>query len=311
MIITVTLNTAVDAAATLDRLELGGVNRSNALQMFPGGKGVNVAKAIAALGGDVVATGYVGRGPVGAFLLRALSDMGVRHDFMALDGDTRLTFLLYDESSGAETIVNNPAGYSVSQGEFEGLVQKVSALAGPEDLVVLSGSVAAGCGADAYARLIRAARRSGARPVLDTSGEALAAGLRARPFMVKPTARELSELLGRDLQARDALLAAARHIRDGGVEIVVVSLGASGAVAVSGTETYLVRPPVVHVVSAIGAGDAMVAGMALSLSRGDPLDEALRLGTAAAASSLLRHGAGMCTMVETQRLMSEVSVVRL
>jgi 1-phosphofructokinase family hexose kinase len=308
MIITVTLNSAVDVAATLSRLEVGAVNRSHTVEMFPGGKGVNVAKAVAALGGDVLATGFVGCGPVGGLLQQALTEAGVRHHFIGLPGDTRLTFLLYDETGHTETIVNNPAGYRVSPEGFQALRDRLSGLAGPRDLVVLSGSVAEGCRPDAYAELIRALADAGAKAVLDTSGEALARGVEARPFMVKPTARELADLIGWRPQTDHEVLAAAREISARGVEAVVVSLGARGAIAVRAGDAYAVRPPAATVISAIGAGDAMVGGMVVALSRGETFAEALRLGTAAAVSSLRRHGAGMCIKAEADRLTADVSV---
>ncbi len=191
MITTVTTNTALDVAAILDSLDVGGVNRSTQAAVHPGGKGVNVAKAARALGADVTATGFVGAGPIGASLRAALAEADITHDFVELPGDTRVTFVLYDLARGSETIVNNPAGYNVADADVAGLSEKIGHYAACSSYVVFSGSLPDDCPPDTYRRLIETAREAGARTVLDSSGAALAEGLRGVPFMVKPTRVEL------------------------------------------------------------------------------------------------------------------------
>lgn len=308
MITTVTTNTALDVAAILDSLRVGGVNRSTEAAIHAGGKGVNVAKAANVLGGQVTATGFVGAGPIGASLKAALDQAGVAHDFVELPGDTRVTFVLYELARQTETIVNNPAGYEVTAADVAHLGDKVAQYAAQSTHVVFSGSLPTDCPPDTYRALIERAHELGCRAVLDTSGPALAEGLRAAPFMVKPTRTELETILERRLPTQDAIFDACASVRDMGVEAVVVSLGREGALAMFGRNRYVVQPVATEVVSAIGSGDAMVAGIVVALERGEQPAEALAMGCAAATSSLRRYGAGLCVAEEVEAIRPRVTV---
>jgi 1-phosphofructokinase family hexose kinase len=311
MITTVTTNTALDVAAILDSLDVGAVNRSAEAAVHPGGKGVNVAKAARALGADVTATGFLGTGPIGASLKAALGDTGVAHDFVELPGDTRVTFVLYDLARGSETIVNNPAGYRAAAEDVAGLSDRVAHHAARSSFVVFSGSLPDDCPPDTYRTLIQRARDAGARTVLDSSGAALSEGLHGAPFMVKPTRVELETILERPLPTHEAIFDACGCLREMGVEAVVVSMGPEGALAVFGDERYVARPVSAEVVSAIGAGDAMVAGIVVALEQGAAAAAALAMGCAAATSSLGRYGAGLCLAEETAEIQSRVKVERV
>ncbi len=308
MITTVTLNTAVDVVAELDSLDWGGVNRARTCTMFPGGKGVNVAKAVAELGGDVVATGFVGQSAMGRSVLEGLGERGVGRDFVVLPGDTRLTFLLYDAARGQETVVNNPAAYEVRAADLEALRAKLGDLAARSSFVVFSGSLADGCPADTYAELTCLVKAAGARAVLDTSEEALRRGLDGQPYLVKPTVRELRMVSDRPLETAAEILAAAEELQSKGIEAVVVSRGAEGALARFGAASYRVPPVATDVVSPIGAGDAMLGGIVLGLEQGLSPADALAIGTGAAASSLRRHGAAHCLREEAEAYRGRVAV---
>ena len=308
LITTVTTNTAVDVATILDSLAVGRVNRSSKATLHPGGKGVNVAKAVRALEADVVATGFVGSGPFASSLRAALNGAGVEHDFVEVAGDTRLTFVLYDMTGGSETIVNNPAAYAVAAADVARLSEKVGEYAARSSYVVFSGSLPAECAPETYRDLIEKATAAGARAVLDTSGPALAAGLRGAPFMVKPTLTELEAVLERRLRSQDAILNGCAAVQQMGVEVVVVSMGAHGALATFGDERYVVPAIPTDVVSAIGAGDAMVAGIVVALARGLDPPKGLAMGCAAAASSLRRYGAGVPVADEVAAMQPRVRV---
>ena len=311
MITTVTLNTAVDAVAELPRLDWGGVNRAQTCLTFPGGKGVNVAKAVAELGGEVVATGFVGVGAMGRFVLQGLAERGIECDFVVLPGDTRLTFLLYDLARGQETVVNNPAAYEVTPSDLEALCARLRDLAARSRFVVFSGSLAQGCPADTYAELTRLVQAAGARAVLDTSEEALRQGLGGQPYLVKPTVRELGMVFDGRFDTEAQMLRAAGELQERGIEAVVVSRGAKGALARFGDQTLRAPSVATDVVSPIGAGDAMLGGIVLGLERGLSPPEALALGTGAAASSLRRHGAAHCLREEAEALAQQVEVAPL
>jgi len=308
MITTVTLNTAVDCVAVLEALDWGGVNRSARCRMFPGGKGVNVAKAVAELGGEVVATGFVGAGPMGRFVVEGLRQRGAACDFLELPGDTRLTFLLYDLSRGQETVVNNPAAYRVAPGDLEALRGKLSDLAARSSFVVFSGSLAEGCPSDTYADLIRLVTEAGGRAVLDTSEEALRQGLAGRPYLLKPTVRELRMIGAAPLHDEDDILRAAHQLQQRGIEVVVVSRGGEGVLARFGKQAYKVPALPAEVVSPIGAGDALLGGLLVGLERGLVPPDALKLAVGAATSSLSRYGAALCRRSEAESLAEQVAV---
>ena len=321
MITTVTLNTAVDCVAVLEALDWGGVNRSARCRMFPGGKGVNVAKAVAELGGEVVATGFVGAGPMGRFVVGGLRWFGFAHhpkalegqrgaacDFLELPGDTRLTFLLYDLSRGQETVVNNPGAYRVAPGDLEALRGKLSDLAARSSFVVFSGSLAEGCPSDTYADLIRLVTEAGGRAVLDTSEEALRQGLAGRPYLLKPTVRELRMIGAAPLHDEDDILRAAHQLQQRGIEVVVVSRGGEGVLARFGEQAYKVPALPAEVVSPIGAGDALLGGLLVGLERGLVPPDALKLAVGAATSSLSRYGAALCRRPESESLAETVVV---
>jgi len=309
-LLTITLNTALDMLAVVPRVTPGGVNRSEWLGVFPGGKGVNVAKAARELGAEVTATGFVGRGPIGAALLRGLEERGVACEFVPVAGDTRPTFVLYDRAAGTETIINHPGQFALEPEDWPRLEAVVARLAGEHDFVALSGSIPEGLPPTAYRELIELIHGRGGRAALDTSGDALRLGVEAGPEIIKPT---VAELLGETAIARDdpAILAAARHLRGSGAGAVIVSQGAAGVVCVWQGETFRVQPPRVEPVSTLGAGDALLAGLLCGLAQGQALPDALRLGVAAGTSSVLRYGPGECRADETEQLLGATTVTSL
>ena len=307
-ILTVTLNTALDMLAVLPRVAVDDVNRSEWLGVFPGGKGVNVAQAARELGAEVTATGFVGRGPLGDAVRRGVRERGIADEFVAVAGDSRPTFVLYDRAEGTETIVNHPGQFELEPKDWERLKATVVEHAATHDFVALSGSVPERLAQDAYAELIRLIHDAGGRAALDTSGAWLREGVAAGPDLVKPT---VAELLGDAAEAADetAILAAARHLQQSGVGTVIVSRGAAGALCVSADEPFVVRAPRVEAVSTLGAGDALVAGAVCGLARGEGLTGAVRLGVAAGTSSVQRYGAGECRAGEVEALLGDIEVI--
>jgi tagatose 6-phosphate kinase len=279
VILVVCLNPALDITHEVAAVDWAGINRPAAVHDRPGGKGLNVARTLHALGADVLVTGMAG-GITGTGVAAALSECGVRTAFTPVCGPTRRTFTVVDERGNVAAFYE--PGPVVGAAEFAGFLDDYrEALAGA-DAVVLSGSLPLGLPDSTYATLTEVA---GGRPViLDAHGEALRLGVTAGPAIVKPNLAELTALSLRP----PTVAAAARELLDSGAQAVVVTLGHDGLLAVTDEGCWRARPPAAVAGNATGAGDAVAAALAHGLVLGRPWDERLRhavaLGAATAAA---------------------------
>ncbi|PIO97065.1 1-phosphofructokinase [Pleomorphomonas carboxyditropha] len=312
-VVTITLNPAVDLTIEVDGFAVGGVNRAGRVQMNAGGKGVNVAGCAADWGAQVTATGVLGRGNDGAFV-ELFAVKGIADRFIRIAGDTRTNIKIADTACGETTDLNTPG--LVVDAECLGRVT-AAALAASEAgaVVVIGGSLPAGLAPDALVPLVATLHAAGARVVADTSGaplkELLAASGHALPFAVKPNRHELEDLVGRPLPTRDALVAAARDIALRGVRLVVVSCGEDGALFVTADETLTARLPRVEALSTVGAGDAMVAGIASALAEDKPVEAIARQAVAFAAAKLARVGPHLPERAVVEALAERAEIGRL
>lgn len=277
----VCLNPALDVTHEVAAVDWAGVNRPHAVHIRPGGKGINVARTLRALGADVMLAGLVGGG-VGAELLDRLAGSGVELALTEIDGESRRTFTVADSERNQAALFNEP-GPAIRDHEYAEFFVRYQKAAAECSVVVLSGSLPRGLGEGTYAELIEAA---GPVPtILDTSGLALALGAAAAPTLVKPNQAELAAVTGRDLTNLAGIECAARALSRGAV---VVSLGADGLLAVDGDETWLASPANPVHGNPTGAGDAVVAGLAEGLVRGldwpGRLSHAVALGAATVAA---------------------------
>ena len=293
MIVVVCLNPALDVTHQLDAVGWGGVNRPRAVHARPGGKGLNVARTLHALGADVLVLGLAG-GITGAGVEASLHELGVPAAFTPVAGETRRTFTVVDGSvAGGRVTAFHEPGPEVSEDEFAGFLARYErALAGAA-AVVLSGSLPPGLEAGTYATLVEAATAANVPAVLDAHGEALRRGAAAGPAIVKPNLAELAALAGPTassaLAARGgAELAAVAAGELGGAGAVVVTLGADGLLAATGDGCWRARVPAAVAGNATGAGDAVAAALAHGIVLGRPWHERLRhaaaLGAATAAA---------------------------
>ena len=292
MIAVVCLNPALDVTHHVPAVDWAGVNRPSAVHARPGGKGLNVARTLHALGVDVLVLGLAG-GITGSGVAAALGGVGVPAAFTAVAGETRRTFTVVD-GRGRGTAMFSEPGPEVTAAEFgEFRARYQGALETGSAAVALSGSLPPGLPAGTYATLIEMATAAGVPAVLDAHGEALRRGAAAGPAIVKPNLAELEALSGRRLSTgrgadRDAVAAAAGQLREAGPQAVVATLGAEGLLAATGDGRWRARPPAVVAGNATGAGDAVAAALVHGLVLGRPWDERLRhavaLGTAAAAA---------------------------
>lgn len=283
MIVTVTPNPSVDRSLEVGLIQRGAVLRATSTRIDAGGKGVNVSRALVANGYASLAVLPLGGGD-GDVLSRLLVDGGIPHRPVSTGTGTRSNITL-SEPDGTVTKVNAP-GPPLQHAELDALVNAVASLPGASWLV-LCGSLLAGGPADYYAVLTERAHAAGVRVAVDTSGAPLRAALVARPDLIKPNLAELAELAGRPLVSVDGVIVAAEEAREAGVGAVVVSLGASGALLVDGTEPVLAIPPDVAARSDVGAGDTLLAGF---LAAGGAGVEALRTGVAWAAAAVALPG---------------------
>lgn len=281
MIVTVTLNPSLDRTIELDHLARGSVQRVTTARLDPGGKGVNVARALLANGVPTRAFVPIA-GVEGDQLVGLLEHEGVDVAVVRVPGHTRSNITIA-EVDGTVTKLNEP-GASLGPDDLEALVGKVIAAAAPGSWVVLCGSLPPGLRDEAYATLTQRFVAAGLRVVVDTSGPALRAAVAVGPELVKPNAEELAEAVGRPLTSRSEVVAAARELQDLGAQTVLVSLGAAGAILVD-DEVVVGQSPVDEPRSSVGAGDAMLAGFLagqyLGESRRRAFEEALAWGAAA------------------------------
>ncbi|PVZ07897.1 1-phosphofructokinase [Actinomycetospora cinnamomea] len=258
-VVTVTPNPSIDRTVEVPTLTRGAVLRATAHRVDPGGKGVNVSRVLARFGRPTLAVMPGGAGEL-ADLLRAA---GIQPVSTPARGATRVNTALV-EADGTTTKVNEP-GVELSAEEVAALVDTVGVHAAPAAWVVTAGSVPRGAPDDLHARVVTSARRGGARVAVDTSGPALAAAVAAGPDLVKPNVAELAELVGHPLPRLADVLAACADLRSGGVETVLVSMGAAGALVVAPEGAWhTASVPGVTVRSTVGAGDSTLAGYLLA-----------------------------------------------
>ena len=306
MIVTVTMNPAVDQTLVLQKFVAGDTLRVMSSRTDPGGKGVNGSRVIRELGGESIAMGFA-PGGLGRYVVQELEEAGIETDFVPTMGETRTNIALLDEARHGTTILSAP-GPQTDPAALDELRARLRARLQPGDWLVLAGSIPPPLTADIYNEIIHEASEKGVHTVLDADGAALAAGAAAHPEMLKGNRREMERLLGRHLDDEGSMLEAARQLQDSGVEKVVVTRGREGAIAAADHHYLRGVAPRVRAVSAVGSGDAFLAGVVLTLSRSGQMEEALRLGVAAGTAAVLTQGTEPCRRREVDILLSRVKV---
>jgi 1-phosphofructokinase family hexose kinase len=292
VIVCAAANPSIDRLFEVERLSPGAIHRPVDLTALAGGKGLNVARAVSCLGGDVHAVALVG-GNAGRFIAEGLGSEGIAATLAWCDGETRSSLSVLDRSSGVLTEFYEQRG-PVSEGEWSGFEGAVAAAVDGAGWLTLSGSLPPGAPAGGYARLIEIAHAAEVRAALDSRGEALAEGLGASPDVVKVNLAEAEETLGRALESRDAIAAATAlaALSPRPPLLTIVTLGAEGAVAVDAEgAARRVRGDGGGPFS-VGSGDAFLAGLVVALDRGDAMPLPLSLALAAGAANAEVPGAG-------------------
>lgn len=306
MILTLTLNPALDKTIYLDSLNLGKLNRSQKVIKDVGGKGINISQVVTKLGAQTVATGFLG-GSTGEFIISQLRELGIAHDFIEVTEETRTNLKIIAKDSQQETEINEQ-GAKVNKAQLTALKKKLFTRLSAGDSLLLAGSLPPNIPADIYAELITSLEEKEVKTFLDTSGLALAEGIKAKPFLVKPNLAELEGLIDTKLSTQEEIVAAAKELQENGPQIVVISRGSKGSLAITPAGKFIVTPPQVKAKSTIGAGDTLLGALALKLAAGNPFKKALRYATAASASTVTKPGTQLCTAAEIRELLPKVQL---
>jgi 6-phosphofructokinase 2 len=299
-IVAFTMNPAIDKSSSVEHVVAERKLYCKTPRFEAGGGGVNVARAIKKLGGESVLL-YPAGGYTGNRLRELLQEEGISHRPLSIAGTSRESLVILEESTGQQYRFGMP-GPMVKREEWEHCLRELSAIRPQPDFLVASGSLPPGVPSDFYARVARIGKELGAKVIVDTSGEALKQALQEGVYLVKPNYREFRDLVGRELKEEAQIEEeAVKMVESGRCEILVISLGAAGALLVSKDVAEHIRPPTVPIVSKVGAGDSMVAGTVLSLARGLAPREAVLFGIAAGAAAVMTPGTELCRREDAER----------
>jgi 1-phosphofructokinase/tagatose 6-phosphate kinase len=312
MIITVTLNAAIDRTLVVPNFKLGRRHRAVEQTAMAGGKGVNVARALKALGQPVIATGVAG-GPTGTRIIEHLTEEAILADFLRIREESRTSTAVADPTSGEQTEINE-RGPEVSEAELELFVDKLLYLAKGAEVCVFAGSLPRGVDVSLYARLVSELHSLGVTSVLDSEGEPLRLGTRAGPSVVTPNELEAEEIVGHEFSDEDDRRTAVREMVELGAHEAIMTRpdGCLGLVGDGngGAAARLVQASLdpLEPVSSVGSGDAFLAGYVAARYSGRPPDDCLRFAVACGAESTQHLGAGVIDVREVERLAEEVDL---
>ena len=309
MIVTVTMNPAIDKTVEITKLICGGLNRIQRVEYDAGGKGINVSKTIHELGGESIATGFLG-GNNGKTIANVLQGKGIRCDFVWVEGETRTNTKVF-EDSGELTELNEP-GPVITAENLANLKEKLLEMAGKDTLFVFAGSIPAGVDKGIYAELISLLKKKGAAVLLDADGETFRKAAESGPNIMKPNSAELAEYAGIDYRASEKeLTEIAEDFQAKGVESIVISMGAAGALFLLGD--YRVKCPALSVKahSPVGAGDAMVAALAYAWDNKLGNEETVKLCMAVSAGAVTTIGTKPPSKEVVDILLKQVKIEEL
>ncbi|MDK2917769.1 MAG: 1-phosphofructokinase [Candidatus Petromonas sp.] len=306
MIVTVTLNPAIDKTINIDNFMEGKVNRVSGARIDIGGKGINASKVINKLGGKSIVLGFVA-GKNGDTIIEYLNDNGIQHDLIKTKGETRTNIKIVDKIKGLVTDINEK-GQSIRKDEVRKLKERILNNLSKGDIIVFSGSVPPGVKNNIYKELIELSKSKGAKTILDADGQLLVEGIKAKPYLIKPNIHELEKAFSRNLNDNISIVNLAKEIVNGGVENVYISMGEKGSIFVNKDTEVFIDALDVEVKNTVGAGDALVASVAFALEKGYDLKKALKLSTAAATLSVMSEGTQIGNIKDIEKLENKVKL---
>lgn len=312
MILTITLNPCIDQAVFVSQFKPHDANRVERVERDAGGKGINLSRIVAELGGSTMATGFLG-GSTGYAVRKVLDDQGAIHRFVEVRGETRINFSVEDDSEEPPTTFN-ARGPEISEEELDALRSLLPELLYATRWITVGGSMPPGVPTGFYAEIIRFAREHGVRVMVDADGPAMLQALEEKPDLVKPNVHEASRLIGKPIETLEHAVDASREILrrlEPASPIAIVSRGEKGAVLACNQGVFHALPVDVEVRSTIGCGDSLLGGLIWSLENGGSIEEAFALGVACGTATAMTSGSeiGRKPMIET--ILPSVRIERL
>lgn len=309
MILTVTLNAAIDKRYVVENFQPGSVNRVKECAYSAGGKGLNVSRVAVIAGEEVTATGFVG-GHAGNYIVEALQGQKINGDFVHISGESRSCINIFDEATHTQTEFLEP-GVFVTDVNKEEMLTKFMELVEKCSVVVISGSVPKGVDSFLYKNMIQIAKKKNKKVILDTSGKLLDESVEAKPTMIKPNMDEIRMLTGKEMNSEAELIEAAEKLQQSGIEVVVISRGGDGSLVVCEDGVYQAVVPKIEAVNTVGCGDSMIAGFAVGFSRGMSMEETIQLASAISAANALRMETGFFLTKDMEELLPQIKVTKL
>lgn len=300
MIYTLTLNPAIDYYMTMENFQLGALNSLEEGYTLPGGKGINVSKVLKNFSVESVALGFIG-GFTGDYIIKHLKEYQIENDFVTLNENTRINIKLKTKDSETEIAGISP---KITVENIDELLKKFQQVK-KEDIVILSGSVPSSVKATIYADIIKLLPKE-VKIILDTRGVPFIEGLKANVYLTKPNNHELEEFFNRKLNNLDEIIEAGKELQKLGSENVLVSLGKDGSILITKDEVYVGNAPQGKLISSVGAGDSMVAGIVYGIAQGNSLVEAYKYGIASGSSTAFSEG--LTTIDGMKSLLNKIEI---
>ena len=308
-VVTITLNAAYDLVGRLNRIQLGEVNTVETLGLFPAGKGINVAKVLKDLGVDVAVGGFLGKDNSADFE-QMFNKHGLEDKFLRVGGKTRINVKITETEADVTDL--NFLGYQISPQVWQQFVTDSLAYCLNYDIVAVCGSLPRGVSPELFADWLSHLHQAGVKVVLDSSNAALTAGLKAKPWLVKPNYRELEVWVGHPLNRLEEIIASAQKLKEEGIENVIISMGAKGSLWINNEGVLKAEPPKCeNVVSTVGAGDSMVAGLIYGFEKGLSKAETLAFATAVSAFAVSQSNVGVSDLSLLDPILEKVQITMI
>ena len=308
-VVTITLNSAYDLVGRLNRIQLGEVNTVETLGLFPAGKGINVAKVLKDLGVDVAVGGFLGKDNSADFE-QMFNKHGLEDKCHRVDGKTRINVKITETEADVTDL--NFLGYQISPQVWQQFVTDSLAYCLDYDIVAVCGSLPRGVSPELFSDWLNQLHQAGVKVVLDSSNAALTAGLKAKPWLVKPNHRELEAWVGHPLNRLDEIIEAAQQLKAQGIENVIISMGAKGSLWINNEGVLKAEPPKCeNVVSTVGAGDSMVAGLIYGFEKGLSKAETLAFATAVSAFAVSQSNVGVSDLSLLTPILEKVQITMI
>ena len=303
---TITLNPAYDLLGFCPKVELGDVNLVQTNALLPAGKGINVAKVLSDLDVKLTLGGFLGKENRDGFNL-LFNSLNVEDKFQTVEGRTRINVKLTEENSEVTDL--NFSGFTITEQDWQSFVTDSLEWLKDFDMIAISGSLPTGVSLDKFTNWMEQVKTICPKVVFDSSRDALVAGLKAKPWLIKPNDKELEMFVGRKLSTLAEIKAAAMELINEGIENVVISLGSKGALWVTKHEAWLAKPPKCQVVSTVGAGDSMVGGLMYGLMTNQSIKDTLVFASSVAALSVGQAGVGIADRQAVTNMLDKIEII--